>query len=180
MFEWDVSTGAVVWSPGAEVRLGLKPDSVTDFGSWSAQVVPEDLAVILASVKDAAEEKRPSFPFRYRVLQADSSFRVLEGTARCIFDDDGELIRTIGVNIDVTEREEREAALQRREAQLRSILETVPDAMVVIDETGVIQSFSAAAERMFGYDAAELIGKMSPCLHPKTSGTIMTAILHVT
>ena len=37
------------------------------------------------------------------------------------------------------------------EAHLRSILATVPDAMVVIDEQGMILSFSAAAERMFGY-----------------------------
>ena len=39
-------------------------------------------------------------------------------------------------------------------ALLRSIMETVPDAMVVIDQRGAIQSFSAAAERLFGYSAA--------------------------
>jgi two-component system sensor kinase FixL len=43
-------------------------------------------------------------------------------------------------------------------AHLRSILETVPDAMVVIDERGVIQSFSATAERLFGFTAAEVQG----------------------
>jgi two-component system sensor kinase FixL len=167
IFEWNVATGAVVWSSGAELRLGFKPNSVTDFTSWSEQVVPEDLVLILEAIKHAAEAKLPSFPFRYRVLQANSAVRVIEGTARCIFGEGGELIRTIGVNIDVTEREEREAALQRREAQLRSILETVPDAMVVIDERGLIQSFSAAAERMFGYQADELIGKNVSLLTPE-------------
>jgi two-component system, LuxR family, sensor kinase FixL len=43
-------------------------------------------------------------------------------------------------------------------AHLRSILETVPDAMVVIDERGVIQSFSAAAERLFGFTVGEVQG----------------------
>ena len=38
-----------------------------------------------------------------------------------------------------------------REAHLKSILDTVPDAMIVIDERGIIQSFSSAAERLFGY-----------------------------
>ena len=38
-----------------------------------------------------------------------------------------------------------------REAHLRSILETVPDAMIVIDERGTMQSFSSAAARLFGY-----------------------------
>jgi two-component system sensor kinase FixL len=42
------------------------------------------------------------------------------------------------------------------EAHLRSILATVPDAMVVIDEVGSILSFSAAAEKMFGYSEAEV------------------------
>jgi two-component system, LuxR family, sensor kinase FixL len=45
-----------------------------------------------------------------------------------------------------------------REAHLTSILDTVPDAMVVIDERGIIQSFSSAAERLFGYAAAEIVG----------------------
>src|SRR4029450_1786493 len=45
-----------------------------------------------------------------------------------------------------------------REGHLTSILNTVPDAMIVIDERGIIQSFSSAAERLFGYVAAEIVG----------------------
>jgi len=46
-----------------------------------------------------------------------------------------------------------------RLAHLESILATVPDAMIVIDERGLIQSFSLAAERLFGYRGSEVIGK---------------------
>ena len=52
------------------------------------------------------------------------------------------------------------------EAHLRSILATVPDAMVVIDEIGVILSFSAAAEKMFGYTEAEVLGENVSMLMP--------------
>lgn len=52
------------------------------------------------------------------------------------------------------------------EAHLRSILATVPDAMVVIDEKGVILSFSAAAERMFGYSEDEVVGRNVSMLMP--------------
>jgi two-component system, LuxR family, sensor kinase FixL len=48
--------------------------------------------------------------------------------------------------------------LKNREAHLESILATVPDAMVIIDETGVIQSFSTTAERLFGFAAHEVRG----------------------
>jgi two-component system, LuxR family, sensor kinase FixL len=48
--------------------------------------------------------------------------------------------------------------LRAREAHVNSILQTVPDAMIVITEAGVIQSFSSAAQRLFGYSAEEVIG----------------------
>lgn len=51
-------------------------------------------------------------------------------------------------------------------AHLRSILDTVPDAMVVIDEAGRIMSFSRAAERLFGYAESELIGENVSSLMP--------------
>jgi two-component system sensor kinase FixL len=52
------------------------------------------------------------------------------------------------------------------EAHLRSILATVPDAMIVIDEVGSILSFSAAAEKMFGYSEADVLGKNVKMLMP--------------
>ncbi|MBN8874256.1 MAG: PAS domain S-box protein [Rhodospirillales bacterium] len=51
-------------------------------------------------------------------------------------------------------------------ALLRSILDTVPDAMILIDEAGHILSFSAAAERLFGYAAAEVRGRNVSILMP--------------
>jgi len=53
-----------------------------------------------------------------------------------------------------------------REAHLASILNTVPEAMIVIDEGGIVQSFSPAAERLFGYSAAEVVGKNVKMLMP--------------
>jgi two-component system sensor kinase FixL len=50
------------------------------------------------------------------------------------------------------------AAVLAREAHLKSILDTVPDAMIVIDERGIIHSFSSAAERLFGYSPADVVG----------------------
>jgi len=57
-------------------------------------------------------------------------------------------------------------ALKEDEAHFRSILATVPDAMVVIDAQGLILSFSAAAERMFGYTEDEVVGENVAMLMP--------------
>lgn len=60
----------------------------------------------------------------------------------------------------------RVAPFGQGESHLRSILATVPDAMVVIDETGRILSFSAAAEKMFGYAESEVLGENVAMLMP--------------
>ncbi len=53
-----------------------------------------------------------------------------------------------------------------RAAHLASILDTVPDAMIVIDERGIMQSFSKAATRLFGYEADEVIGRNIKMMMP--------------
>jgi two-component system sensor kinase FixL len=58
------------------------------------------------------------------------------------------------------------ADLGEREAHLRSILDTIPDAMIVIDEAGLIRSFSPAAERLFGWRAGEVAGRNVSILMP--------------
>lgn len=60
-----------------------------------------------------------------------------------------------------------ESTLKASEAHLRSILDTAPDATVVIDEEGIITSFSAAAVRQFGYAKEEVIGRNVNILMPE-------------
>ncbi len=59
-----------------------------------------------------------------------------------------------------------ERALRLSEAHLRSVLETVPDAIIVIDDHGIIESFSPAAERLFGYTEAAVVGSNVNTLMP--------------
>ncbi len=72
----------------------------------------------------------------------------------------------VGIIHDCTSYRDAAALLQEREARLHSILETIPDAMITIDENGSIESFSAAATRLFGYEAAEAIGQNVKMLMP--------------
>src|SRR5215475_9602785 len=68
----------------------------------------------------------------------------------------------------IGERLLRESEESRyRQAQLQSILDTVPEAMVVIDERGIMRSFSATAERLFGWTAEEAIGQNVSILMPQ-------------
>jgi two-component system sensor kinase FixL len=64
----------------------------------------------------------------------------------------------VGMIRDISDRKAAEIARRESELRLRSILDTVPDAIVVIDESAIIQSFSPAAERLFGHKSAEAVG----------------------
>ena len=77
-------------------------------------------------------------------------------------------ISWFGEQLHRTRIHDRETArvLRAREAHLRSVLDTVPDATVVIDDRGVIQSFNAAAERLFGRREDEVVGQNVKMLMP--------------
>jgi len=79
---------------------------------------------------------------------------------------------------DDVEPERALEALREREAHLRSILDTVPDAMVEIDIHGLIQSFSLTAERLFGWAAAEVVGRNVSMLMPQPYRDAHDGYLH--
>jgi two-component system sensor kinase FixL len=82
--------------------------------------------------------------------------------------DEGGVLRGFGCIVrDITEDAAVRASIEAREQHLQSILATVPDAMIIIDERGTITSFSAAAERLFGYVESELLGRNVSCLMPE-------------
>ena len=79
---------------------------------------------------------------------------------------DEKIPSVLQINSDITALKQAQAELMAREAHLRSILDTVPEAMVVIDEGGIVTSFSSAATQLFGYDPEEVIGRNVKMLMP--------------
>ena len=72
----------------------------------------------------------------------------------------------VGIIHDLTKQRAAEDAVREREAELRSILDTVPDAIITIHEDGTIESFSRAASRLFGFEPSEVIGQNVKMLMP--------------
>jgi two-component system sensor kinase FixL len=158
IFEWDIASGRLSWFANTEPLLGLPSGTLKDYAALQEVVLPEDRDLFAKRLEAAMWSRAEQIGLFYRLRLPDGSIRAIEGSARCFYDDAGALIRAVGVNIDVTDRIQQTAQLAAREAQMRSILETVPTAMVVIDIHGRILSFSPAAERMFGHSANDVIG----------------------
>jgi PAS domain S-box-containing protein len=81
-------------------------------------------------------------------------------------DPDGHLRGFSKVTRDNSERQRAEDARQRSEQELRAIVNHAVDAIITVDKRGIVQSYNPAAERIFGYKAAEIIGQSVSVLIP--------------
>lgn len=81
-------------------------------------------------------------------------------------DHSGRIIGTFGISRDITAWKQTEEALRNSERRYRQLSEAALDGLVVADEDGRIRLFNAAAERMFGYEAREVMGEPLTCLMP--------------
>ena len=73
---------------------------------------------------------------------------------------------TLATIYDTTARKRSEVALQESEARMRAVVDTAVDAIVTIDEVGLIERINPAAKRLFGYAEAEVAGKNVSMLMP--------------
>lgn len=82
-------------------------------------------------------------------------------------DDSGATVGFLGIAEDITARKEAEQALQDQARHTQTILDNAVDGIITIDEAGSVASFNKAAERIFGYPAAEVLGRNVKMLMPE-------------
>ncbi|WP_231735861.1 MULTISPECIES: PAS domain-containing sensor histidine kinase [unclassified Sphingopyxis] len=153
----DAEGRVTIWNKGAERLKGWREEEVV--GKDAAIFYPPDAVAAGKPGGDlavAAREGRLEME-DWRVRKDGSEF-LADVSITALRTAGGDLRGFAKVVSDITGRRAAEEALRSQESHLRSILSTVPDAMVVIDDQGSIVSFSAAAERLFGYQEAELLG----------------------
>lgn len=150
---------------GAQMLIGW--DAADIVGQSIDRLYPAgDLACGLPSLERAtAADGGPLRVEGWRIRKDGSEFAA-DATIIALRSPDGTL-RGFGFSIiDITDRKAAEQALAHSELHVRSILATVPSAMVVIDEQGIMLSFSSAAERLFGWAEADVIGRNVKMLMP--------------
>ena len=112
-FDWDVLSDVIIRSGEATQILGLTGESVRlTKQELLASVHPEDRATFTAANSEPTPES-PSSQISYRLLRPDGSILWLERTGHAIFDEQGRMVRMMGMVADVTERKLAEEALAK-------------------------------------------------------------------
>jgi len=163
-WDWDIERNAIACSEICAKFFDLAPGAELTYQAFDSLVHPDDRQRFGLAVATAMEHG--GFDIDYRVALPKGRVRWLHTRGWIFRDPDAGPKRMSGVTIDIDERKRMEGELRARKEHLQLLLNTVPDAMIVIDEDGDIQSFNAAAERLFDYLAAEAIGRNVRILMP--------------
>jgi two-component system sensor kinase FixL len=145
------------WNPSAELIFGYAPDEVIGkpIAILAAPDREADMPAILARIRNGERVEH----YETQRRRKDGTVIDVSITVSPVFDTRGEIVGASKVARDITQAKRAQTALAEREAFLTSVLETVPEAMIVMDEDGIVQLFSVTAERLFGYAAAEAVGQ---------------------
>ena len=144
VWEWDLRTGAIVWSEALEHLYGLPTGGFAgDLAAFRQQVHPDDLERVEASVQDARDTG--GYEVEHRILRADNGeVRWIVARGDVIRDDAGTAIRMVGINVDITERkvvEEERYNLLRAEQAARAAAERSRERLTFLSEaTGVLSA----------------------------------------
>ncbi len=119
VFEWNLKTDAIWWSPSLEPMHGLETGT---FGgtlqALEALIHEDDRARVTATIERAVVD-RTSYAAEFRTVAPDGSTRWVSAHGRLFLDDDGNPVRMVGLCADVTERKRVEGALVRSELALK-------------------------------------------------------------
>ena len=124
-YEWNVDSNTIVRSPEYADVIGADQPMVESRERMLTRVHPDDrkrFETLVAGITP----KNPSSQITYRMLRPDGSVIWLEKRAQAFFDDNGKLLRTIGVVADVTDRKRAEQALRESEERFRLVANTAP------------------------------------------------------
>lgn len=164
-YEWDVATDRIIRSDGTSGALGSERAVSLTRQQLLSKVHPADRASFNASV----EERTPDCPdvqISYRLLRPDGSVEWYEKTAHAFFDQQGRMVRMIGMVADITERKHAEEARFKHAV----MVESSEDAIMSVSLDRTITSWNEGAERIYGYKEAEVLGRPIDILVPLELG----------
>ncbi|MGV8124934.1 MAG: PAS domain S-box protein [Candidatus Xenobiia bacterium LiM19] len=160
VWDWDIKSGKLNWSPELFSLYGLDPDKhIASFDTWRSVILPVDLSEAESRIYEAI---RDCITLRneYRIIRPSGEIRWISAAGNAQYDPNGEPFRMLGICIDVTNNKNAEEALRESEEKFRTAFRTGPDMMAItslID--GTYLDVNNAFLELTGYTRQEIIGR---------------------
>lgn len=120
LWNWDMVTGAITWSPEHEQLFGLAVGTFDGrYETFDACLHPDDREGLNQAITQALEN-HSAYQHEYRVVWADGSIHWLEGRGQAFYNEAGQPIRMTGTIMDIDTHQQAEAALRQAKAELET------------------------------------------------------------
>lgn len=165
-FDWDICNDIARWSPEMEALYGLEPGSYgSTLDSWGPLLHPDDREAGFQSVAEAL--KNGEVRGQWRIIRPDGEVRWINAAGKVYYDETGQPLRMLGVNMDITAQKTAEQTLRERAL----IIDQIRDAIVMVDADQRITLWNRGAERIFGYTAEQAKGQDVSLVYPRELST---------
>ena len=159
IWDWNIAAADTYYSPRFRSLLGYENEALPErFDTFiERNLHPDDKVSVQKSLERHLQDWEP-YDVSHRLLTRKGEWRWFRARAQTQRDRSGLPVRMTGSISDISALKQAEVALAASAAHTQLILDNVMDGIVTINELGMIQSFNQAAERIFGYSSAEILG----------------------
>ncbi len=154
----------IAWNLGAERLYGYTSREIV--GQPVATLIPRDRLNEQDFVLEMTDHSQGVRRFETVRRRKDGQLLDVSVSVSPVHGPTGEVIGVSKIARDITERKQAEQRLLDSEARVHAIIDTAADAIITIDDVGIVASFNPAAERMFGYSVQEIVGRNISVLMP--------------
>jgi len=159
IWDFDGESKRIKLSHRWKTMLGYDADEEDVTLDWYHLVHPDDIARVQIQMREHLEGKTQFFESVHRMKHQNGEWRWMKSRAKSILDENGRLLRLLGVEVDITEGKLYEDALFREKESAQITLQSIGDGVITTDANSNVEYINPVAEELTGWKVDDASGR---------------------